>query len=154
MRLNFFMWHIDCCSILAVVWKTEAHAYLLLSTVGHYSLTPLLFTPFEVPLKALIVLTHAAYAFLQLHQMFDVRSAPSLRLPLMSRAETLYILGLIPLFLYQHVIHRFLWFSQDLPFLPLMLTSVYCAIGITYCWCKYYWHFLSMGEGNHKRKVH
>jgi alpha-1,3-glucosyltransferase len=141
-------------SILAVVWKKEAQCYLLLATVGHYSLTPLLFTPMEIFLKALIILSHSVYAFLQLHQMFDVRSDKKLKLPLLSRLETIYILGLVPLFLYEHLIHRFMWFSNDLPFLPLMLTSVYCALGISYTWCKYYWHFLSMGEGNHKRKVH
>ncbi|KAF4523091.1 hypothetical protein B566_EDAN003103 [Ephemera danica] len=141
-------------SILSVVWKKEARSYLLLSTLGHYSLTPLIFTPFEMPLKALLVASHATYAFLQLHQMFNVQGYNRRRLPLLSCIETLYILGLIPLFLYENVIHNLLWFSQNLPFLPLMLTSVYCAAGIFYCWCRYYWHFLSMGDGNYKRKVH
>jgi alpha-1,3-glucosyltransferase len=36
------------CSLLAVLWRKEAQIFLLLSTIGHYSLTPLLFTPLEV----------------------------------------------------------------------------------------------------------
>ncbi|XP_059481046.1 probable dolichyl pyrophosphate Glc1Man9GlcNAc2 alpha-1,3-glucosyltransferase [Neocloeon triangulifer] len=138
-------------SLLAVLWRKEAQIYLLLSTIGNYSLTPLLFTPLEIPLKGLLVLCHAIYAFVQLHQMFNLQKGSLLRLPLLSRLETLYTLGLMPLFVYQHILHRLL-FADALPFLPLLLTSVYCAVGITYCWVTFYWHFLF--SGNHKRKVH
>ncbi|XP_065353577.1 probable dolichyl pyrophosphate Glc1Man9GlcNAc2 alpha-1,3-glucosyltransferase [Cloeon dipterum] len=138
-------------SLLAVLWRKEARIYLLLSTVGNYSLTPLLFTPLEIPLKGLLVLCHAVYAFVQLHQMFNLQKGSILRLPLLNRFESVYTLGLAPLFLYQHALHGAL-FGAALPFLPLLLTSTYCALGVTYCWAVFYFHFLF--SGNHKRKIH
>lgn len=106
---------------------------------------------FQIPLKALLVFCYASYSFVQLHQMFNLQRGSLLRLPLLSRPETVYILGLVPLFVYEHVLHQLL-LGQSLPFLPLLLTSVYCAVGMTYCWVIFYWHFLF--SGNHKRKVH
>ncbi len=50
------------------------------------------------------------------------------RLPLLERA---LLLGLIPVGLFAELIHPLL-FAQRLPFLPLMLTSVYCAAAVLY----------------------
>ncbi|CAG2253331.1 ALG8 [Mytilus edulis] len=60
------------------------------------------------------------------------------QLPLCSTLETLYLLGIVPLEIYNSIIHPVLGLDQRLPFIPLMLTSVYCAIGIMYCWIKFY----------------
>ncbi|XP_075234223.1 ALG6/ALG8 family glucosyltransferase xit isoform X2 [Lycorma delicatula] len=43
-------------SVMAVVWRKEAEIYLMMSTVGHYSLFPLLFTPFEQIIKVCYLL--------------------------------------------------------------------------------------------------
>lgn len=139
--------------LLAVVWRKEAEVYLLLSTIGHYSLFPLLFTPFELPLKVLLFLIHSVYAFLKLSNLFDVQDC-KLCLPLLTKIESTYILGLGGVFLFENVIHPLLGWTNVYPFLPLMLTSVYCSIGIFYSWIRYYWHFLQMNEINHKRKAY
>ncbi|PSN43179.1 putative dolichyl pyrophosphate Glc1Man9GlcNAc2 alpha-1 [Blattella germanica] len=140
-------------SLMAVIWKKEAQMYVLLSTVGHYSLFPLLFTKFELPIKVILLLLHSTYAFMNLASLFDIKKS-SLCLPLLNVVESLYLVGLVPLFMFENVVHPWLGLDKRLPFLPLMLTSVYCAIGVMYFWLKYYWHFLTTSDLNHKRKAH
>ena len=57
-------------------------------------------------------------------------------LPFKSTRNTLeqFILtGLIPVELYASIIHSS-FFQGELPFLPLMLISVYCAVGMVWVW--------------------
>lgn len=61
----------------------------------------------------------------------------------MPHLESLYLLGLLPLELYCSIVHSSLGLTEKLPFLPLLLTSVYCALGVTYSWLKFYWIMLS-----------
>jgi len=56
--------------------------------------------------------------------------------------ESLYLAGLLPLEVFTGLLHPVLGLSRSLPFLPLLLTSLYCAVGVTYCWLKFYWIFL------------
>ena len=65
------------------------------------------------------------------------RGARSAQNLLFNNFETLYLWGLVPLELYCLVGHTVLFgHSNKLPFLPLLLTSVYCAAGNMYCWLK------------------
>lgn len=142
-------------TVLAVVWRREAQIYLILSTAGHYSLFPLLFTAFELPIKVLLLLIHAIYAFLNLSHLFALdKPAASWTLPLLTRIESLYLVGLLPLFLFEQVVHPALGWGDRFPFLPLMITSAYCACGVLYCFLQYYCHFMKMSGSNHKRKTH
>ena len=57
------------------------------------------------------------------------------------RWQRAHLLGLVPLELYCAVGHRLLCSvvfgdSGRLPFLPLLLTSVYCAVGVVAAWLK------------------
>lgn len=158
-----FGWHVHEKAILmviipltlmAVVWRKEAQVYILLCIVGHYSLFPLLFTPFELPIKVLLLLIHSLYAVQNLSNLFDIKHNMTFTLPLLSKLESVYVLCLVLLFTYENVIHPLLGWKDKYPFLPLMLTSVYCAMGVLYCWVKYYWHFITMNETNHKRKAY
>jgi len=58
------------------------------------------------------------------------------QLPLLTVPETAYLVGLLPLELYAGTVHHLLGLDRRLPFLPLMLTSVYCAVGVAYVWLK------------------
>ncbi|OAE31919.1 hypothetical protein AXG93_4485s1060 [Marchantia polymorpha subsp. ruderalis] len=49
--------------------------------------------------------------------------------------KKLYLCGLIPVELYSQFLHPFV-FKDRLPFVPLMLISVYCAVGLFYSWAK------------------
>lgn len=158
-----FGWHVHEKAILtaviplcltAVIWKKEARIFVLLSVAGYYSLHPLLFTAFEVPLKYLIILIHCVYSFNNLSCLFYERHDQEIKLPVLNAVESAYVLGFFLLFLLDTVFFPFLGVHEKLPFLGLLLTSCYCSLGVLYCWIKYYWHFVTMSEFDHKRKTH
>ncbi|KAJ8950475.1 hypothetical protein NQ314_007862 [Rhamnusium bicolor] len=136
-------------SILSIMETTDARMFLLLSTVGHYSLFPLLYPLSLLSVKVLLLLLYSVYAFHSLYKMYPL-SICSYTLPLLSPLESIYVLGLGAIFLYENVIHHLLGLHSQLPFLPLMITSVYCAIGIIYSWVSYYIYFLKY-NGVHVR---
>lgn len=116
--------------------------YSFLLTVGTYSLFPLLTRMEEYAIKILLLVTHISIAlpwlsnpefWAQVINDANPRPLPSsLARPLLS-SEVIYLWGLLPLELYCLFGHRAI-FGHRLPFLPLALTSVYCAIGILYVW--------------------
>lgn len=54
-----------------------------------------------------------------------------------------YITGLILLEIYNLFIHTALGLAEKFPFLPLLLTSVYCAVGILWSWLLFYYCVLT-----------
>lgn len=119
--------------LLAVSSQEDCRLFMLLSITGHVSLFPLLFTPFENVLKVVVVLTYslASYSFLSaLH--YDPKSKATL---LKFRSwERFFLYGLAAVALFESCIYSMVDPSGRLPFLPLMIMSVYCAIGIIYVW--------------------
>lgn len=67
--------------------------------------------------------------------------------------ENLYFFGFILLLIYENVLQFLLKFDKKLPFLPLMLTSIYCSVGVLYFYCKYYYKFLSTTSNEIKKKT-
>ncbi|TNM84747.1 hypothetical protein fugu_008925 [Takifugu bimaculatus] len=69
--------------------------------------------------------------------------------PLLSPLESLYLLGLIPVAILceglQADIFPQLW-QQKLPFLPLLLTSAYCSVGVCYSFLRLYISLLRQRE--------
>ena len=63
------------------------------------------------------------------------------RHPLFTQNEALYLWALIPLEAYCCGGHLMVFGPSRLPFLPLMMTSVYCSLGIMYCWWKMTWRY-------------
>lgn len=49
----------------------------------------------------------------------------------MTLPTKIYLTGFVPLFLYTEIISKVM--SSRYEFLPLMATSVYCAVGILHC---------------------
>lgn len=122
----------------------DAKIFLILSTVGHYSLFPLLFPPSLIFVKVLLMLLYTSYSFYSLYKIHLSNLHSKYTLPMLSIFESLYILGLSGVFLYENVVHKMLGLESKLPFLPLMLTSFYCAVGVIYCWGRYYIYFVKM----------
>ena len=53
--------------------------------------------------------------------------------PMLSSLEVSYLAGLVAVELYATWFHPRIW-DESLPFLPLMLISVYCAAGMVWIW--------------------
>lgn len=125
-------------SILMAIDNSEAQYTWFLSIVSHFSLLPLLFKSNLILIKISLLLTHT----LILTNGFRSIWPSVIRKPIVPIYELLYTFGLTGLLLYEFVIQFSLNLDKRLPFLPLLLTSVYCSIGIIYFWLKYYGTFL------------
>ena len=102
---------------------------LLLSSAGHYALLPLLHHPAEWALARLLPLAWGCALELALRaRRRRVLAAAGRGLRWW---ESAYLLGLAPLDLFCTVVHPRL-LAPRLPFLPLMATSVYTALGVLY----------------------
>ncbi|XP_064432935.1 probable dolichyl pyrophosphate Glc1Man9GlcNAc2 alpha-1,3-glucosyltransferase isoform X9 [Mirounga angustirostris] len=118
--------------LLSVGKAGDASIFLILTTTGHYSLFPLLFTAPELPIKILLMLLFTIYSISSLKTLFRKEK------PLFNWMETFYLLGLGPLEVFCEFVFPFTSWKLKYPFIPLLLTSVYCAVGITYAWFRLY----------------
>ncbi|KAG2221090.1 hypothetical protein INT45_008611 [Circinella minor] len=129
-----FGWHVHEKAILIVLIpyslmaannKLHLRAFVMLSAAGIYSLYPLLFHTAETPIKLTFTLLWALIIIPGL--AFTMKtSIKSILHPI----EILYLLGLIILQLYSSIIHELVFGGFE--FLPLLLTSVYCGVGVMY----------------------
>ncbi|XP_055640729.1 probable dolichyl pyrophosphate Glc1Man9GlcNAc2 alpha-1,3-glucosyltransferase [Toxorhynchites rutilus septentrionalis] len=134
-------------TILAITNRTDARWTIFLSIVGHYSLFPLLFKPELVLIKHAMLVVHTGISILLYRKIHGGQ--------FLSTLERLYLFGFVMLSLYENIIHPGFGLSQKLPFVPLMATSVYCAIGVSYFWLRYQSDFFAQTpfqEGLSKRK--
>lgn len=149
-----FGWHVHEKAILMVLIplqvlsyheKSEAGMSLFTAAFGLYSLTPLLFTPELIIVKLSLFVSYIAF------NIFVFKSDASFK---MNFIEKIYSFGIVFLPIYEHFIQYLLNLHVKLPFLPLMLTSVYCSIGMTYFWLKFYCEFLlDKSDKSVKRKT-
>lgn len=73
-------------------------------------------------------------------RLFFSDRGSTFQLPLLNRTETFAIFLLIPLCFYVEYVHYLFHIDSYLPFLPLLLTSIYCSIWIIYSWIRL--HFI------------
>lgn len=124
-------------AILVVVSRLEARYYLLISTIGHFSLFPLFFTPRETMSKLILHLFYWAVTSATLSQCHGGQRAK-----LLCWWERLYLAGTLLVFLYDIVLHRALGLDERLPFLPLMFYSLYCSLGILTTYIRMYRNYI------------
>ncbi|XP_062867305.1 probable dolichyl pyrophosphate Glc1Man9GlcNAc2 alpha-1,3-glucosyltransferase isoform X1 [Trichomycterus rosablanca] len=130
-------------SLLAVESKEDARTFLILSTTGHFSLLPLLFTAQELPIKIIIMLLFTVFSFSSLNKLFSKSGC------LLNPVECVYLLGLVPLEIICEFVYPLTRWQLTLPFIPLLLTSVYCALGVVYCFIRLYMSvFTSLRTGS------
>jgi len=112
---------------LALLSSETPNTFFITCVTGTFSLFPLLFTPFEIILKGLIFLFHGVMTY---------HFIPAISL---KKYEWVYIFGFLPLYLFENLGPMYL---KKYPFLPLLLVSDYCFLGIFYCYLKFYYSFL------------
>src|SRR5581483_11551619 len=111
----------------SLIATRHPHLFFVTLIAGTVSLFPLLFTPFEIILKAIIAMLHGSIA------IEIVNYTPR-------RYELLYILGFIPVYVFENIGHLFI---PNFPFLPLVLVSDYTFFGICICYVLLYLDFVS-----------
>ncbi|XP_066590080.1 dolichyl pyrophosphate Glc1Man9GlcNAc2 alpha-1,3-glucosyltransferase isoform X1 [Prorops nasuta] len=120
--------------ILAVIDANDSRIFIILSSTGQTALLPLLYPENLSLLKLLLSVIYMIMSALLLCRHFKDK--------LLCTHEWLYVSSLPMFTIYETLIHKCL-FGKKLPFLPLALTSIYCAIGVTYCWIIYYYIYLT-----------
>lgn len=73
----------------------------------------------------------ALYVLLSRVPVNDSRTPPGFAF--LPSDQRLYLIGFVPLEIFCSVLHP-LVFGARLPFLPLLVTSVYSSVGVSYCW--------------------
>lgn len=138
-----FGWHVHEKAILMVLIplqvltansQREAQSSLFLTIFGLYSLTPLLFTSELILVKLSLFALYIGFNIFAFKELFHSQ--------LLRAHEILYCSGILILPLYEFVIQYALKLDQKFPFMPLMLTSVYCSVGMIYFWLKFYVGYL------------
>ena len=118
--------------------------FTILSSAGHIALFPLLYPNELMPLKFILWSTYLITVIMLFRAPYGTA--------LLRLHERLYI-GFLPFItIYESIIHKIV-FKDALPFLPLALTSIYCAVGITYSYFLYY-HYYLFRVHNRMRKRH
>ncbi|KAI9487064.1 MAG: glycosyltransferase family 57 protein [Benjaminiella poitrasii] len=140
-----FGWHVHEKAIMIVLIpyglmaannRANLRVLIILSAAGIVSLYPLLFRPAETPIKIISTLLWFCAVIPGL--------AYSIKTPLkelLSTIEKNYLAGLFLLQAYTGFGHSLL-FGDRLEFLPLMVTSLYCALGIMYGWAFFMLNYL------------
>ena len=130
--------------------------FLIYHAVSSYSLFPLLFEAQEYPIKVLFLLLHSIIMWLAFSAHFAEnrvikatapghKGSDKLEVKGSSRAVNkkgefligwigkIYLLGLLVVEIWGQFLHPYL-LGTRFPFVPLLLISVYCALGIMYSW--------------------
>uniref|UniRef100_A0A182XXK7 dolichyl-P-Glc:Glc1Man9GlcNAc2-PP-dolichol alpha-1,3-glucosyltransferase n=1 Tax=Anopheles stephensi TaxID=30069 RepID=A0A182XXK7_ANOST len=126
-------------TLLAIGNQNDARWTIFLGVVAHYSLFPLLFKP---ELTVVKISLHAVYTGLSVVLLKLLHRGQFFR-----TVEFLYLAGFPVLCAYENVVHDAIGLGERLPFLPLLLTSVYCAVGVLYFWVSYQLAFLRTNGG-------
>ncbi|XP_004229713.1 dolichyl pyrophosphate Glc1Man9GlcNAc2 alpha-1,3-glucosyltransferase isoform X1 [Solanum lycopersicum] len=129
-------------AIISLKSVEDAKHYFYLSIVSCYSLFPLLFEAQEYPIKVLLLLLHATLMWIGFSSHFTTTNRKAAESEQTRYNKTsfivgwfgkLYLLGLVAVEIYGQFVHPII-FAERLPFLPLMMISIYCAFGMMYSW--------------------
>nr|XP_015196769.1 PREDICTED: probable dolichyl pyrophosphate Glc1Man9GlcNAc2 alpha-1,3-glucosyltransferase [Lepisosteus oculatus] len=93
-----------------------------------------------LPIKILLMLMFTLYSLTSLKVLFRREGC------LLNSIEAAYLAGLVPLEIFCELVYPMTVWKQSLPFIPLLLTSVYCALGVTYSFIRLYISLLTRPE--------
>ncbi|WOL06122.1 hypothetical protein Cni_G14854 [Canna indica] len=131
-------------AIISMNSLDDARHYFLLSIVSCYSMFPLLFESQEYPIKVLLLAIYAILMWIGFSSYFGVGAATGgsktddssgsdRKQEFLGKNGLLYLLGLMGVELWGQLLHPYI-FGSRFPFVPLMLISMYCAVGMMYSW--------------------
>eukprot|EP01122_Echinamoeba_exundans_P005624 TRINITY_DN15776_c0_g1_i1.p1 TRINITY_DN15776_c0_g1~~TRINITY_DN15776_c0_g1_i1.p1 ORF type:complete len:519 (-),score=51.46 TRINITY_DN15776_c0_g1_i1:79-1635(-) len=106
----------------------QRRMFVLMATVGHYGLFPLLFNSTETPIKIFLLLGHTTLSITMLQASWKD----------FSFIDKMMLVGLIPVQAFYSLLHP--WILGKNPkydFLPLLVVSVYCAAVLVLLWIQY-----------------
>ncbi|XP_065668515.1 dolichyl pyrophosphate Glc1Man9GlcNAc2 alpha-1,3-glucosyltransferase isoform X2 [Hydra vulgaris] len=130
-------------TLLSTKSEEYARVFTILSITANFSIFPLLYKEAETPLKLSLFLLYTFLSTYCLYHFYGQKSTvPGLGIPFIKRYEAFYLYGYIPLFIYCNIGHNMIDWNGKLPFLPLMLTSLYCSIGVIWSWLLMYVKFI------------
>ena len=133
-------------TLLAVQSKQNAQLYLRISSLGHFGILPLLFRPAELGLKTFVYISFMALSVWVL-KITTKDGLASMNAPrkLTNKWDRIGLLVLSLCFIFMELIHPiFLSSFERLAFLPLLLTSLSCALGLIACWPITFMHTSSL----------
>ena len=114
---------------------------MLLSWIGHFSLLPLLFEVRE-PLQLFAYTLHviASYVTLDTYMQSEERKMRIKETGVVFKSVPVAVLARFrPLYVFTHIVHPMVFTSME--FLPLMMISIYCSIGMLHVWYLIYFQF-------------
>lgn len=133
-------------AIVAAKSSEDARHYFLLSIASCYSLFPLLYEAQEYPIKVLLLLLHSILIWYGFSAQFaggeksaelrlkggsgDVVQKGGFHVGWVGKS---YLLGLLLIEIWGQLLHPYL-LGDRLPFLSLLLVSLFCSLQITYSW--------------------
>ncbi|KAF9426977.1 glycosyl transferase [Podila epigama] len=150
-----------------VLTPQDVRSFMIVSLAGYIGLWPLFFTRQETIIKVLITSIWFVVVGTALDQCIpkaskkgpssflvdQVASSGKSLLRHFTLLERLYIVGCIPVQVYVNIVHELLFGQEQLAFLPLMITSVYAAVGVVYGWLLYSATYFSSAKALDKKKT-
>lgn len=141
-----FGWHVHEKAIIMIIVpmiplafysKLMSKYFFILNTIASFSIFPLLKEEAETPTKILFLLIYTFYTFGAFRNYY---SNIKISFKLINFIEAVYLIGLIFIQIYTSFSETILFSSlhNRLPFLHLLLTSVYCAFGVLLTWLRFY----------------
>jgi alpha-1,3-glucosyltransferase len=139
-------------AVMAAQSIEDSKHYFLLSIVSCYSLFPLLFEAQEYPIKVLLLLLHVSLTWFGFSSFSSNDFGPTKTDKGGPKQNSkyqgfcigwfakIYLVGLLAVEFWGQILHPYL-FGNKLPFLPLMMISIYCALGMFYSWI-WQWRFI------------
>lgn len=134
-------------TLLSLHSMQDAKYGFILSISGYFSLFPLLFHIDLFLIRYSLYLAYVSFMFTQFRRLYK-QTQPKLNI-----LEWFYVFGFIFIPIYEHLVAPLMGFNKKLPFMPLLLTSVYCSFGVLYVFVRYYILTLSSEDALHSSKM-
>lgn len=123
-------------SLLATNSRHTAHLYIWTCAYGVFGILPLLFRTEDLLFKVMLYITWMCgviYGLECIH--YDHDSSGGKRRTILSTVDMIVFAILACVLLFMEIVHPVLFMpSGRLEFLPLMITSVTCSVGLVWCW--------------------